>query len=116
MRISDWSSDVCSSDLSDNFDTRDAVHAACRRSGKTPVSAAIQLTSGILTTFKSHDPGENQCSRCLYPYRPNSAVIPTCSLIRCLSPAVCSMSSPIGRASVWAVVCQVGLYGVVDGQ
>src|SRR3546814_2954573 len=52
-------------DGSDNFDTRDAVHAACRRSGKTLVSAAIQLTSGILTTFKSHEPGENPCFRCL---------------------------------------------------
>src|SRR3546814_14337475 len=75
-------------DGSDNFDTRDAVHAACRRSGKTLVSAAIQLTSGILTTFKSHEPGENPCFRCLYPDRPNAEVTPSCSLIGVLGPAV----------------------------
>lgn len=80
-------------DGSDNFDTRDAVHAACRRSGKTLVSAAIQLTSGILTTFKSHESGENPCFRCLYPDRPNAEVTPSCSVIGVLGPAVGAMGS-----------------------
>src|SRR3546814_18159909 len=80
-------------DGSDNFVTRGAVHVACRRSGKTLVSAAIQLTSGILTTFKSHEPGENPCFRCLYPDRPNAEVTPSCSLIGVLGPAVGAMGS-----------------------
>lgn len=80
-------------DGSDNFDTRDAVHAACLNAGKTLVSAAIQLTSGILTTFKSHEPGENPCFRCLYPDRPNAEVTPSCSAIGVLGPAVGAMGS-----------------------
>jgi len=80
-------------DGSDNFDTRDAVHTACQRASKTLVSAAIQLTSGILTTFKSHEPGENPCFRCLYPDRPDADFTPSCSAIGVLGPAVGTMGS-----------------------
>jgi molybdopterin-synthase adenylyltransferase len=80
-------------DGSDNFDTRDAVHSACRNAGITLVSGAIQLTSGILTTFKSHEAGNNPCFRCLYPDRPNADVTPSCSAIGVLGPAVGAMGS-----------------------
>jgi molybdopterin-synthase adenylyltransferase len=80
-------------DGSDNFETRDVVHAACRVAGITLVSAAIQLTSGILTTFKSHLPGNHPCFRCLYPDRPNAEVTPSCSAIGVLGPAVGAMGS-----------------------
>lgn len=80
-------------DGSDNFETRDAVHAACRDAGKTLVSAAVQLTNGILTTFKSHEPGDNPCFRCLYPDRPDADVTPSCSAVGVLGPAVGAMGS-----------------------
>jgi molybdopterin-synthase adenylyltransferase len=80
-------------DGSDNFETRDAVHSACRNAGVTLVSAAIQLTSGILTTFKSHEAGNNPCFRCLYPDRPDADVTPSCSAIGVLGPAVGAMGS-----------------------
>lgn len=75
-------------DGSDNFATRDAVHAACRRQRRTLVSAAVQLTNGILTTFKSHLGGEHPCFRCLYPDAPGAAATPSCSAIGVLGPAV----------------------------
>src|SRR3546814_14004562 len=67
-------------DGSDNFDTRDAVHAACRPSGKTPVRAAIQLTSGLLTTLNSNEPRDNPCFRRIYPLPPSPALTPTSPL------------------------------------
>jgi adenylyltransferase/sulfurtransferase len=87
-----WHYDLVA-DGSDNFETRDAVHAACRYAGKTLVSAAVQLTNGILTTFKSHEPGDNPCFRCLYPDRPDVAATPSCSAIGVLGPAVGAMGS-----------------------
>ena len=75
-------------DGSDNFATRNAVHAACRRQGRTLVSAAVQLTNGIITTFKSHLEGEHPCFRCLYPDAPSGAAAPSCSAIGVLGPAV----------------------------
>lgn len=75
-------------DGSDNFATREAVHAACRRQGRTLVSAAVQLTNGIITTFKSHLGGERPCFRCLYPDTPGPAASPNCSAVGVLGPAV----------------------------
>lgn len=72
----------------DNFATRDVVHSGCRRAGKTLVSGAVQLTNGILTTFKSHLGGSHPCFRCLYPQVPDAAVTPNCSAIGVLGPAV----------------------------
>jgi len=80
-------------DGSDNFATRDAVHAACRRAGVSLVSAAVQLTNGILTTFKSHLGQPHPCFRCLYPEAPEASVTPTCSEIGVLGPAVGAMGA-----------------------
>jgi molybdopterin-synthase adenylyltransferase len=75
-------------DGSDNFATRDAVHTGCRRAGITLVSGAVQLTNGILTTFKSHLGGDHPCFRCVYPEVPDAAVAPSCAAIGVLGPAV----------------------------
>lgn len=75
-------------DGSDNFATRDAVHAACRRQGRILVSAAVQLTNGIVTTFKSHLGNAHPCFRCLYPDAPGDVAAPGCSAIGVLGPAV----------------------------
>jgi adenylyltransferase/sulfurtransferase len=80
-------------DGSDNFATRDAVHAACRRAGITLVSAALQLTNGILTTFKSHLGPPHPCFRCLYPVAPGPGIAPSCSQIGVLGPAVGAMGT-----------------------
>jgi molybdopterin/thiamine biosynthesis adenylyltransferase len=80
-------------DGSDNFVTRDAVHAACRRAGITLVSAALQLTNGILTTFKSHLGPPHPCFRCLYPVAPEAGITPSCSQIGVLGPAVGAMGT-----------------------
>lgn len=80
-------------DGSDNFATRDAVHAACRKAGIVLVSAAVQLSSGILTTFKSHLGSPHPCFRCLYPDVPEASVVPSCSDIGVLGPAVGAMGA-----------------------
>ena len=54
-------------DGSDNFATRDAVHAACLAAGIPPRQRRNQLTSGILTTFKAHLGPPHPCYRCLFP-------------------------------------------------
>src|SRR3546814_8078011 len=59
----------------------------------TGVQTCALPICGILTTFKSHEPGENPCFRCLYPDRPNAEVTPSCSLIGVLGPAVGAMGS-----------------------
>src|SRR3546814_1373959 len=67
MRISDWSSDVCSSDL--------LANDACHLAGRTLVSAAIMRFDGQLSTYKSHEAddkggGEKPCYRCLFGPQP----------------------------------------------
>ena len=67
-------------DGTDNFATRDVVHAACLRLGKTLVSAAVQGIEGQLTTFKAHlahheldpegDAGLQQLLEAGHPARP----------------------------------------------
>lgn len=74
-------------DGSDNFQTRDMVHTACFVSAVTLVSGAIQMTSGLLTTFKAHLGPPHPCFRCLYPDDLPSGLMPTCSEIGVLGPA-----------------------------
>ena len=52
-------------DCSDNFATRDAVNAACVRTGTPLVSGAAIRTEGQLACFSGR-PGD-PCYRCLYP-------------------------------------------------
>ena len=75
-------------DGSDNFATRDAVHAACLRLGKTLVSAAVQGLEGQLTTYKAHLGPPHPCYRCLFPSEPPPDLIPTCAQGGVLGPAV----------------------------
>jgi adenylyltransferase/sulfurtransferase len=74
-------------DGSDNFATRDAVHAACLRLGKTLVSAAVQGLEGQLTTFKAHLGPPHPCYRCLFPAEPPPNLIPSCAEGGVLGPA-----------------------------
>ena len=66
---------VC--DGSDNFTTRAAVAEACRRAGRTLVSAAVLRFEGQLAVFSA---GAGQaCYRCLYPQAPAEAEVPSCA-------------------------------------
>jgi adenylyltransferase/sulfurtransferase len=75
-------------DGTDNFATRDAVHAACLRLGKTLVSAAVQGVEGQLTTYKAYLGAPHPCYRCLFPSAPPPDLIPTCAQGGVLGPAV----------------------------
>ncbi|MGH6914293.1 MAG: HesA/MoeB/ThiF family protein [Geminicoccales bacterium] len=75
-------------DGTDNFATRDAVHAACLRQGKPLVSAAVQGLDGQLTTFKAHLGAPHPCYRCLFPSEPPPDLIPTCAQGGVLGPIV----------------------------
>lgn len=66
-------------DGSDNFATRDAVHAACLAEGKTLISAAVQGLDGQLATFKAHLGPPHPCYRCLFPEAPPRGLIPSCA-------------------------------------
>jgi molybdopterin/thiamine biosynthesis adenylyltransferase len=72
----------------DNFATRDVVPAACLKARIPLVSGAIQVTSGTLTTFKAHLGAPHPCFRCLYPESLPAGMMPTCSEIGVLGPAV----------------------------
>ncbi|WP_084327573.1 HesA/MoeB/ThiF family protein [Salinarimonas rosea] len=75
-------------DGSDNFATRDAVHAACLAARVPLVSAAAQLTDGLLTTFKAWLGPPHPCYRCLFPDAPPQALTPSCAEIGVLGPAL----------------------------
>ncbi|KAA2244269.1 HesA/MoeB/ThiF family protein [Salinarimonas soli] len=75
-------------DGSDNFPTRDAVHAACLRARIPLVSAGAQMTSGTLTTHKAYEGPPHPCFRCLYPEAPAAGLAPSCAEIGVLGPAV----------------------------
>jgi molybdopterin-synthase adenylyltransferase len=74
-------------DGSDNFATRDAVHAACLAAGRTLASGAVQGFDGQLTTFKAHLGPPHPCLRCLYPVEPPADLMPTCAMNGVLGPA-----------------------------
>lgn len=59
----------------DNFATRYVVNDACRRAGRTLVSAAILRFEGQLGTFRRDGP----CYRCLYREPPPADMIPSCA-------------------------------------
>lgn len=75
-------------DGSDNFPTRDAVHAACLRARVPLVSAGAQMTSGTLATFKAYLGPPHPCFRCLYPDTPAAGSAPSCAEIGVLGPVV----------------------------
>ncbi|MEM7024429.1 MAG: molybdopterin-synthase adenylyltransferase MoeB [Pseudomonadota bacterium] len=75
-------------DGTDNFETRDAVHAACLQLGKTLVSAAVQGLEGQLTTYKAHLGPPHPCYRCLFPSAPPPGLVPSCAQGGVLGPAV----------------------------
>lgn len=87
-------------DGSDNFATRDAVHAACLAARKPLVSAAAQLTDGLLTTFKAHLGPPHPCYRCLFPEPPPRALTPSCAEIGVLGPALGMIGSMQGVAVI----------------
>lgn len=80
-------------DGSDNFVTRDAVHTACFNAKIPLVSGAIQLTNGILTTFKAYLGAPHPCFRCLYPEMLPAELTPSCADIGVLGPAVGALGS-----------------------
>ncbi|CCG41789.1 HesA/MoeB/ThiF family protein [Magnetospirillum molischianum] len=62
-------------DGSDNFETRFLINDACRRAGRTLVSAAIRRFDGQLSTFRPDGP----CYRCLHPEVTTDGDGPTCA-------------------------------------
>lgn len=62
-------------DGSDNFATRFLVNDACRRAGRTLVSAAIRRFEGQLATFRPGGP----CYRCLHPAEATGGDGPSCA-------------------------------------
>jgi adenylyltransferase/sulfurtransferase len=74
-------------DGSDNIGTRLAIHDACRRLGRTLVSASVQGTYGQLSTFKSHLGPPHPCLRCLFPEEPTARALPSCAQDGVLGPA-----------------------------
>lgn len=90
-------------DSSDNFATRDAVHAACLAARIPLVSAAAQLTDGLLTTFKAWEGSPNPCYRCLFPQAPPAALTPSCAEIGVLGPAL----GMIGSMQAIAVMSEI---------
>lgn len=80
-------------DCTDNFASRDAVHAACFALGRPLVSAAAQMTDGTLTTFRAYEPGDNPCFRCLYPTPLPPEMTPSCAQIGVAGPVVAVMGA-----------------------
>lgn len=80
-------------DGSDNFATRDAVHAACFKQQKPLVSAAVQGVEGQLSTYKSYLGPPHPCYRCIFPESPPEDLIPSCAEGGVLGPVAGVMGS-----------------------
>ncbi len=65
-------------DGSDNFATRYLLNDACHLGKRTLVSAALLRFEGQLSTFKSFEPGENPCYRCIFREPPAANLVPRC--------------------------------------
>lgn len=63
-------------DCTDNFATRYALNAACVRSGRPLVTAALMRFDGQVTTIR---PGQGPCYRCLFPDPPDPGTVPSCA-------------------------------------
>ena len=98
--LKDW--DVIA-DGSDNFPTRFLLNDACRRLGKTLVSAAILRFDGQLSTFKPGGP----CYRCIFPAPPPEDQIPSCSQAGVLG-AVAGMLGTMQAAEIIKEVLGIG--------
>ncbi|MCA1243295.1 HesA/MoeB/ThiF family protein [Stappia stellulata] len=96
-------------DCTDNFATRDVLHAACFALGRTLVSGAAQMTEGTVTTFAAFRGGANPCFRCLYPSPLPPEVTPTCSMVGVAGPVL----TVIGGLQAMEVVKEI--LGVGDG-
>jgi adenylyltransferase/sulfurtransferase len=90
-------------DGSDNFATRFLLNDACRRLGKTLVSAAILRFDGQLSTFKQGGP----CYRCIYPAPPPEGQIPSCSQAGILG-AVAGMLGTMQANEVLKEILEIG--------
>ncbi len=80
-------------DGSDNFETRDIVHAVCFARRKTLVSAAVQGVEGQISTYKAHLGPPHPCYRCVFPETPPADLVPTCAEGGVLGPVVGVMGS-----------------------
>ncbi len=65
-------------DGSDNFATRYLLNDACHLGKRPLVSAALLRFEGQLSTFKSFEPGENPCYRCIFREPPAAGLVPRC--------------------------------------
>ena len=74
-------------DGSDNFATRDALHAVCYDLRVPLISAAVQGLEGQLTTYKAYLGPPHPCYRCLFPDAPPANLIPSCAEGGILGPA-----------------------------
>jgi len=86
-------------DGSDNFATRFLINDACRRAGRTLVSAAIRRFDGQLSTFRSDGP----CYRCLHPEEAADGNGPTCANAGVLG----SVAGTLGTMQATEVVKEV---------
>jgi len=96
-------------DCTDNFATRDVLHAACFAHGRTLVSGAAQMTEGTVTTFAAFRGGDHPCFRCLYPAPLPPEVTPTCSQVGVAGPVL----TVIGGLQAMEVVKEI--LGVGEG-
>lgn len=80
-------------DGSDNFPTRDAVHAASLAGAVPLVSAAVQGFEGTLTTYKAHLGPPHPCLRCVFPEAPPPRLIPSCAEGGVLGPVAGALGS-----------------------
>jgi adenylyltransferase/sulfurtransferase len=86
-------------DGSDNFATRFLINDACRRVGRTLVSAAIRRFDGQLSTFRADGP----CYRCLHPEEATGGDGPTCANAGVLG----SVAGTLGTMQATEVVKEV---------
>ncbi len=95
-------------DGTDNFNTRFLINDACHLAHKTLVSAAILRFDGQLSTYKSHEVGEDKpCYRCIFREPPPEGQVPTCAQAGVLG-AICGTMGSLQATEVLKEIMNVG--------
>src|SRR3546814_12716437 len=102
MRISDWSSDVCSSDL-----TRDGPFRGCGHYRAERCRAADRLRVPAICAVQAHDGGRDYWFRVVGAATARAAVA-SCDPRAGAGIARSRPAGPIGRAACWERVVEYG--------
>ena len=100
-------------DGSDNFDTRYLMNDASYLARKPLISAALLRFEGQILRFERDDESRPPCYRCVFPERPDPALVPRCEQAGILG-SICGVMGSLQATEVLKLL--LGLDGSLRGR